>query len=154
MSKTAIHVATKAFRAEIDGETIDVAEGERVIAGHALISRYPQHFRARQLREELAIRSRRVEELREQAARPASREPVSEAGRAARREEDFWRSTRVMLERTREDQPTSEERREQAFFDRALAQIEDVDTRELAEVNADAVRAYGFDRGWSRRVAD
>jgi hypothetical protein len=52
------------------------------------------------------------------------------------------------------DRPTSAERREQDFYDQALAQFEDSGTRELADFNADVVRDYGFDRRWSRRTAD
>jgi hypothetical protein len=130
---TAIHIATKAFRAEIDGETIDVAKGERVIATHELIRRYPEHFRGRGLSEELQIRSDRVEELNEQATRTTASEPVSRAGIAEREQERFW--TRVDKELHRDDR-SSEERREQTFYDEALRQVEDA---EAARMRDDAI---------------
>jgi hypothetical protein len=154
MSTTPVKIATRAFVAEIGGERIDIAEGERVVAGHEIVAAYPDHFRTRELEEELAIRSDWVAEMRRQEdERRAPREPLSRAARAEREATRFWDGVTRELERTAPDQPTREERQEQAFFDRALAQIEESDTRELAEFNDEAARDFGFDRGWSRRVS-
>ena len=122
MSKiTPIKIALQRFVAEIDGERIVVEEGERVIATHELVSRYPEHFRERGLEEELAIRAACVAEMRAQGTRPASSEPLSRAGRQEREEERFWRSVDRELHR---DTRTTEERTEDAFYEQAIAQLE------------------------------
>ena len=154
---TAMKVARRTFTCtDMDGSRGEVVAGERIVADHALVRDFPAEFRDFGLDDELAVRSAWVAEMRrDEAERHSPREPLSRAGREERKQDDFWRSTEALLERTRDDQPTSEQRAEQAFFDRAVAQLEESDTRELAEVNADAERAYGFDRdSWSRRVAD
>jgi hypothetical protein len=131
-----------------------VEEGERVADGHELIAQYPSCWRDFGLDDELKVRSDRIAELPEAAERPAGRTPVSRAAREERKQEDFWRATEKLLDRTRDDLPTAAERKEQAFYDRALAEIEESDAQEIAQVNDEAVRDSAFDRGWSRRVSD
>ena len=134
----------------------EVVAGERVVADHALVRDFPDEFRDFTLDDELQIRSAWVAQMRSEEAErhTKTREPVSRAGRAEREELRFWDSVTRDLERTAPDRPTSAERSEQALFNESLALIESMDSRELAQVNADAERDYGFDRGWSRRVAD
>jgi hypothetical protein len=148
-------IATRAFVAEIGGERIDITEGERVDPSHDLVRRYPQHFRTRELAEELALRSARIADLHDDTRRVTSHAPLTERGRREREEANFWNGVQRQLERTAPDRLSSAERREQDFYDQAIAQFEQSGTRELADFNADVVRDYGFDRGgWSRRTAD
>ena len=152
---TAMKVARRTFTfTDMDGSRGEVVAGERIVADHALVRDFPAEFRDFTLDDELKIRSAWIAEMNERAARPAGRAPVSEAGKREQREADFWRSTERLLERTAPNQPTSAERREQEFFDTALASLEESDARELADVNEEAVRDFRFDRGWSRRVSD
>jgi hypothetical protein len=147
-------IATRSFTFTDAYGSGEVVKGERVDSGHELVKMFPDAWRDFTLQDELRIRSDCIADMNERAARPAGRAPVSEAGKREAREADFWRATEALLERTALNQPTSEEQREQAFYDQALASLESMDTRELAEVNADAVRDYWFDRGWSPRISD
>jgi hypothetical protein len=153
----AMKVARRTFTfTDMDGSHGEVVAGERIVADHALVRDFPDEFRDFGLDDELAVRSAWVAEMNRAEAqkRHTSREPLSRAGRAEREELRFWDSVTRDLERTAPDRPTSAEQSEQAFFDQALASIEDSEAAELAEVNEAATRDFGFDRGWSRRVSD
>jgi hypothetical protein len=151
-----MRIATQSFIAEVDGERIEIVAGvDRVAPDHPIATKYPQHFRSRGLEEELQIRSERVDDLASRDFSASGSTPVSRAGRAERDAANFWTRVQRDLDRTAPDLPTSAERAEQEFFDTAIVQLEESGTRELAEANAEAERAYGFDRGgWNRRMAD
>ena len=131
-------VATRRFKFSDAYGSGEVVKGERVDPSHELVKMFPDAWRPFTVQDELRVRSDRVAELREAAARPAGRAPVSEAGKREAREADFWRSTTALLERTAPDQPTSAERREDAFLADAQRQIEDLEAArmrgELAEI--------------------
>jgi hypothetical protein len=149
-------VATRSFSYIDDDGVRDtiVAGRDRIADDHPLARAFPGNWREENLEDELKVRRDCIASMRERAARPAGRGALSEAGREELRQQDFWRATEALLERTARDRPTSAEQREQAFFDQALASLESMDTAELAEVNETATRDFGFDRGWSRRVSD
>ena len=127
----AMKVATRTFTyTHTDGSRGEVVAGERIVADHALVRDFPAEFRDFGLGDELAVRSARVEELREHAARPAGREPVSRAGRAERDELRFWSQVDQQLHR---EEYTRAERAEQQIFDDGLRQIERRDEARLAE---------------------
>ena len=135
---TAIQIATQSFVADT-GERVE--KGERVVDGHDLCRRYPQHFRAFTLDDELRVRSDRVRELADRAVgEPHRAEPLSRAGREEQREDNFWRSVDRELHR---DVRTSEERTTDEFYDRALDQVERLDSARLAELTDGYREAWG-----------
>jgi hypothetical protein len=119
-----VKTATKSFRFEDAYGGGEVVEGERIADDHELVRLYPECWRNFGLDEELQIRSDRVADLATRDFTASSTQPLSRAGREAREQDGFWRSTMALLERTRDDLPPSEERREQAHFDQAIAQLE------------------------------
>lgn len=112
-------IAKRAFTASARGyESEPIAEGERLDATHPIVKAHPEMFRAREVAEELAIRSARIAELNDPARGLATSEPLSAAGRQQRDEDAFWRSVDTMLHRPERVDP------EQAIYDRGLELIE------------------------------
>jgi hypothetical protein len=121
-----VHVATAGFRAELDGEVYVVEAGERVVASHPLVRRFPDRFREFGLAEELHVRSERVRELADRDF-SARRPQLTEAGRAEQRERRFWDSTTELLEATGDYRASSEDPALQAVCDAGLEQADRVD---------------------------
>lgn len=139
----------RAFTAVIDGERVEIAENENVDPRHELVRDYPENFRTLDLEMEMEIRSARIAEIND-ATRVTSYEPQSESGKREQREAQFWAGVTRMLD----PGVPAAERAEQRVFDEGQQLIEEIGRREFADFNADAERAFGFDRdGWARRTA-
>ena len=146
---TAMMIAKRTFTfTDRDGSHGEVTAGERIVADHALVGDFPDEFREQGLADELKIRSDWLAHVNERAARPAGRTPVSEAGKREAQEADFWRASEALLERTRDDQPTAEERRPEDFYSRALQQIEDSDAARMRD------ERIALNEAWHGRLAD
>ena len=134
-------VATRSFPVRLDGQDDEIIAGRtRCDPNHPLVRQYPDAWREEGLADELRIRSECVDAIRAAEERDTrTREPLSRAGREERRQEEFWRSVDRQLHR---DDRSSEERTEQDFYDRALAQIEESDAARVRDERIELGEAW------------